>query len=135
MGPKMLAKCSKTAAIEVHLTSSVNSSVFLGLFVTLATCNESRAARFFDFLVTIDTCNEWRRYMGPKMLAKNSSTAALDVHLTSSVNSSVFLGLSRYYSHLQRVEKVHGTKNVGKYIKTTELEVHLTSSVKSSSFL
>ena len=52
--------------------------------------------------------------MGPKMLAKSSKTAALEVHLTSSVNSSVFLSLSHYYSHLQRVEKVHGTKNVSK---------------------
>ena len=43
---------------------------------------------------SIATCNEWRRYIGPKMLAKSSKTAALEVHLTSSVNSTVFLGLS-----------------------------------------
>ena len=52
--------------------------------------------------------------MGPKLLAKSSKTAAVEVYLTSSDNSSVSLSLSHYYSNLQRVEKVYWTKNVGK---------------------
>ena len=54
MGPKMLAKSSKTAALEVHLTSSVNGSMFL------------------DFPVTIATCNKWRSYMGHENQKKSN---------------------------------------------------------------
>ena len=168
MGPKIMAKSIKTAAFEVHLTSSVNSppvrflkiAYFLAWEVatksllsgqparpqlfsqrtTLIRADElqqrvsltfpllqppttsgkgtwdqkcwqslvrllhlksisqvqSIAACFFVFPVTIATCNKWRRYMGPKMLAKSIKTAALEVHLTILVNISVFLNFLNF---------------------------------------
>ena len=65
--------------------------------------------------------------MRPTLLAMSSKTAVLEVHLTSSVNSSLLL-----YSHLQLVEKVQGPKMVAKSSKAAAHEVHLTSSVNSS---